>query len=396
MQHAGLAASERGRMLARLEAMPGGLDAVDLDVGVVEERKEQPHGIRAAADAGDEQIGQPSFGLLHLHSHLLADHRLEVAHHHGIGVRARDRADAVEGVGNVADPVPQGLVHRVFERLRAGLDRPHGRAERLHAQHVGLLARNVNRAHVDDAFEPELGAHGRSRDAVHAGAGLGDDAWLAHPAGQHDLAEHVIHLVGAGVIEVLALEIDLGTAEMRSEALGKVQRRWPADIVSEIAVHLRAKGWIVFRLRVSLFELEDERHQRLGDEPAAILPEMPALIRTDAKGIRLALHRHEPLATLRSAALAALRAARTNARILSGSFSPGARSTPEDTSTAGAFVIRSASATLPASRPPDSMNGTPGSMPSRSRQSKLLPSPPGRVASRGARASNSTRSATLA
>ena len=58
--------------------------------------------------------------------------------------------------------------------------------------------------------------------------------------------------------------------------------------------------------------------------------------------------------------LAAFRAARINALILSGSFSPGARSTPEETSTPGACVIRRASPTLPASSPPDSMNGTPG------------------------------------
>ena len=60
---------------------------------------------------------------------------------------------------------------------------------------------------------------------------------------------------------------------------------------------------------------------------------------------------------------------------------------PEETSTAGARVMRSASATLPASSPPDSMNGTPGSRPSSSVQSNGLPRPPGRVASRGARAS---------
>ena len=49
--------------------------------------------------------------------------------------------------------------------------------------------------------------------------------------------------------------------------------------------------------------------------------------------------------------------------------------------------MRSASATLPASSPPESMNGTAGSRLSSSRQSNGLPSPPGRVASRGARAS---------
>src|SRR5262252_4946742 len=231
---------------------------------------------------------------------------------------------------------------------------------------------------------------------MHAGAGLGDHARLAHAACQHDLAKHVVHLVGAGVIEILALEIDLGAAEMRGQPLGEIERRRPADIVGKVAVHLLLECRVLLRRRIRRFKLEDDRHQCLGDEAAAIISKMPAIVGTGAERIGLALDGHEPLATLRSLALAALRAARTKARILSGSFSPGARSTPEETSTPGADVIRSASATLLASRPPESRNGTPGSIPSSSRQSKLLPRPPGRVAVRGARASNSRRSATLA
>jgi hypothetical protein len=44
----------------------GGLDAVDLDAGIVEEGVEQAHGVGAAADAGDQRIRQTAFGLLHL------------------------------------------------------------------------------------------------------------------------------------------------------------------------------------------------------------------------------------------------------------------------------------------------------------------------------------------
>ena len=89
------------------------------------------------------------------------------------------------------------------------LDRTHLGAQRPHAQHVRLLPLDVDRAHIDDALEAEFRAQRRGRDAVHAGAGLGDHARLAHAAGQQDLPEHVVHLVRAGVIEVLALEIDL-------------------------------------------------------------------------------------------------------------------------------------------------------------------------------------------
>ena len=92
------------------------------------------------------------------------------------------------------------------------VDRAHLGAEHLHAQHVRLLPLDVDRAHVDDAVEAELRAQRRGGDAVHAGAGLGDDARLAHAARQHDLAEHVVHLVRAGVVEVLALEVDFRAA----------------------------------------------------------------------------------------------------------------------------------------------------------------------------------------
>src|SRR6185295_6457176 len=135
-------------------------------------------------------------------------------------------------------------------------------------------------------------------------------------------------------------------------------------------------------------QFQNERHQRFGDEAAPIEAEMPALVGTGTERIWL-LKGHAPLITLWRAASApaASRAAAMNARILSASFSPGVRSTPDETSTPGDAVMRSASATLPAWRPPESMNGTVTARASSSRQSKLLPRPPGRVASPVARAS---------
>ena len=58
VQHAGPAAGERGGVLARSKPVAGRLDAVDLDLAVVEEGVEQPDGVRAAADAGDERVRQ--------------------------------------------------------------------------------------------------------------------------------------------------------------------------------------------------------------------------------------------------------------------------------------------------------------------------------------------------
>ena len=79
-------------------------------------------------------------------------------------------------------------------------------AEHAHAEDVQRLARHVFGAHVDDALEAEQRARRGRRHAVLSGAGLGDDAALAHPLREQRLAERVVDLVRAGVREVLALE----------------------------------------------------------------------------------------------------------------------------------------------------------------------------------------------
>jgi hypothetical protein len=61
--------------------------------------------------------------------------------------------------------------------------------------------------------ESRSARHGGRGDAVLARAGLGDDAGLAHALGQQDLAEAVVDLVRAGVVQVLALEVDFRPAQ---------------------------------------------------------------------------------------------------------------------------------------------------------------------------------------
>ena len=75
VQHAGRAFGERGGVMGRFHPLARRLDAMNGDVGIVEERMEQPDGIGAAADAGDEHIGQPPFGLHHLRAGFLCRSR---------------------------------------------------------------------------------------------------------------------------------------------------------------------------------------------------------------------------------------------------------------------------------------------------------------------------------
>jgi hypothetical protein len=119
--------------------------------------------------------------------HFAADDALEIADHHRIRVRAGAGTDDVEGRLDVRHPVAHRLVERILQRLRAGLDRHHRRAQELHPEDVLLLPHDVLGPHVDDAFHPEARGDRRGSDTVLPGAGLRDHARLAEPLGEERL-----------------------------------------------------------------------------------------------------------------------------------------------------------------------------------------------------------------
>ena len=80
-----------------------------------------------------------------------------------------------------------------------------------------------------------------------ARAGLGDDAGLAHALGEKNLAEAIVDLVAAGVVELIALEVDFRTAKMLGQAFGEIERRRTAGVMG-----------------VEVFQLGLERRIRLG------------------------------------------------------------------------------------------------------------------------------------
>ena len=236
--------------------------------------------MQATAASGRRPSASCSCGL-----GFLADHRLEVAHHHRVRMRAGDGADEVIGVGDVGDPVAHRLVHRVLQRAGAGGDRFHLGTEQLHAEDVGGLALDVDGAHVDGAGQAEQRAHGGGGDAVLAGAGFGDDAGLAHAAGQQDLAHAVVGLVAAGVVQLIALEVDLCAAEVLRQAFGEPERGGPADIVLQVVLEVGVEGGVGFGGVVGALDLQDQRHQRFRDEAAAVFSEAAAVVGAGAQAV---------------------------------------------------------------------------------------------------------------
>src|SRR5215469_3552462 len=80
------------RMFATANSSSAGFDPDHSHVSILQKRMKQTDSITAASHAGDEQIWKAFFALENLAARLNADDALKIAHHHGIGMRAENRA----------------------------------------------------------------------------------------------------------------------------------------------------------------------------------------------------------------------------------------------------------------------------------------------------------------
>ena len=337
----------------------------------------------------------------HLGPGLDADDPVQLPHHPGVRVGAHDRAEAVVRGLDRGHPVPHGLVDGVLQRPTAGRRRPHLGAEQPHAEDVQLLAVHVDLAHVDEALHAQQGGGGRRGHAVLAGAGLGHQPGLAHPLGQQGLAEDVVDLVGAGVVEVLPLE-QHATAQLLAQSMALGQGRRSPGVVGQQPVQLGPEGRDRPRPRVKAASSSSQAG--ISDSGTKRPPNRPK--RPSAAGSR---HQRRPLdaVTIRSpppsrrapaAAVLVLVGGRrgpgraaTNARTLRGSLRPGDCSTPVDTSTPQGWTASMPSATFSGVSPPARITRRFTGMPSASDQSKTWPDPGRGASSSRASAPNSSQ-----
>src|SRR5690606_17599160 len=195
------------------------LDADEADVRLIDIGMENAHGIGAAPHCRNDVIWLAAGVLGHLLQAFVTDDRLEVTHHHGIGMWAGYGTNDVEGSLYIGDPVAHGFVQGIFERARAGIDRHNGGTQQLHAINVRRLATDIFATHVHDTFQAIARSHGGRRDAMLAGARFRNNARLTQAAGQKNLTNAVIDLMRAGMVQVFALEPDLRAAQLLRPAL---------------------------------------------------------------------------------------------------------------------------------------------------------------------------------
>ena len=140
-----------------------------------------------------------------------------------------------------------------------------------------------------------------------AGAGLGDDPRLAEAPGEQRLAERVVDLVGAGVGEVLALEVEadrgdrVAAARRPAAAPGarppgdglarggrRGRGRRAAGEPASSSSQLRPEPRVVAERVVGRLELLERAHQRLGDVAAAevaLLAPAPGAVDLEQAGV---------------------------------------------------------------------------------------------------------------
>jgi len=124
---------------------------------------------------------------------------------------------------------------------------------------------------------------------VLAGACLGDDAWLAELFGEQGLAEGVVDLMGTGVAEVFAFEIDaaFSVGDVLAEFRGEEEWGGATDVFAEEFVEVLAEARVLADFVVCFFQFEQDGHEGLGDIASAELAEVAARVWSDGFGVCL-------------------------------------------------------------------------------------------------------------
>ena len=253
-----------GRRLGRVHAPPRGLAADESDGGLADKVVEGPDGVGAAAHAGHHRVGQLALLLPELLPDLPGDDGLEVPDDGGERMGTHDRAQAVVGVADAARPLPHSLGDSVLQGGCAGGDGHYPRPQQPHFIDIEGLAPGILLPHEHHALHTHEGGGGGGGHAVLPRSGLRDEPSLAHPLGQERLTQHVVDLMGSRVVQVLPLEIDLGSPQILRHTPGEVQPGGPSGVLVKQLRQLPVEGRVVLAAVIGLLQLHDRVHQRLG------------------------------------------------------------------------------------------------------------------------------------
>ena len=174
---------------------------------------------------------------------------------------SHDGSQHVMRVLHPAGPLPHRLVDRVLQGLGAAGHRVDFGPQQLHAVHVQGLPVRVLLSHKDLTLHAHKGRHGGGSYPVLAGSRLGDDPGLSHLFCQQHLAQDIVDLVGACVVQILPLQINFCPSQIPSHLLRIIKKRRPSRVVSQQFFQLPAEFRVFPVILVGLFQTDDLVHE---------------------------------------------------------------------------------------------------------------------------------------
>ena len=112
------------------------------------------------------------------------------------------------------------------------------------------------------------------------GARFCNDPGLAHAARQQYLPQTIVDLVRAGVIELIAFEIDLGAAKVFCQPFGKIQWTRTTGIMGVEIGKFRLIGRVGFGKVPGVLQFKDQGHQGFCYKSTAEYAETAFFIRS--------------------------------------------------------------------------------------------------------------------
>ena len=218
------AAVHGGSGVIGIYSVSGSLSQINLHAVIINVVVDGSGSVASATHAGDEVIRiVAAYLLLQLPFQFFADDALHLCHNVWIRMRTHGRTYDVEGILRVAAPVAYGLRAGIAQRHVASAHRVHLGSQHLHALYVGMLALHIGGTHENLTLHVHQGAYRSSSHTVLSGSCFGNDAGLAHLLGHENLTDGVVDFVCTGMVQVLALQIELAPV-LLAHALGIIKR----------------------------------------------------------------------------------------------------------------------------------------------------------------------------
>ena len=193
-------------------------------------------------------------------------------------MRARHRADDVESIFNIGNPVAHGFIERVLQRPGTRLDWHHRRTQQLHPIDIGSLAFYILGTHVNHAFHPVARGYRGAGNAMLARPGLSNYAWFTHALGQQRLADGVVDFVRTSVIQVFTLQQNLCPPQKCRPSLCMVNGGGAPRVMFQLIGEFRLKIGITAIVLILAAQFLQRRDQRFSYKYPAIRAKMAALV----------------------------------------------------------------------------------------------------------------------